>query len=129
MEKNENYHTQMTNQNTLKLREIMLTLPSFCKQFFRGIEPTTSSRTRIGYAFDLRIFFEFLQSHHVSFKSIPLTEMTLDSLNKLSREDIEEYLEYLSYYEKEGKIFTNDERGKSRKLASLRSFFQYFFTS
>lgn len=41
--------------------------------------------------------------------------------------DIEEYLEYCSYYVKDGKEYMNDERGKARKLASLRSFYNYFF--
>ena len=41
--------------------------------------------------------------------------------------DIEEYLSYLKYYEKDGKDFTNDERGIARKLACLRSFYNYFF--
>ena len=48
-------------------------------------------------------------------------------LDELKRYDIEEYLEYLSLYERDGKEITNDERGKSRKLASLRSFYNYFY--
>ena len=57
-----------------------------------------------------------------------IKEYKLSILDQLSREDIEEYLDYLSYYEKEGKVYTNDERGKYRKLASLRSFYHYYFT-
>ena len=53
-----NYHDQITVKNELKLRELQKQLPSFCSDFFRGIEPTTSSRTRIAYARDLSIFFE-----------------------------------------------------------------------
>ena len=41
--------------------------------------------------------------------------------------DIEEYLSYLKYYEKNGVEHTNDERGIKRKLASLRSFYRYYF--
>ncbi len=41
--------------------------------------------------------------------------------------DIEEYLSYLRYYVKDGKEFTNDERGIVRKLASLKSFYNYFY--
>ena len=48
-------------KNEMKLRELCAGLPAFCKEFFRGIEPTTSSRTRIAYAYDLKIFFHFLQ--------------------------------------------------------------------
>lgn len=53
---------------------------------------------------------------------IPLTYLDL-----LNRQDIEEYLEYVSLYQKDGKNIINEERGKSRKLASLRSFYNYFF--
>ena len=36
-------------------------------------------------------------------------------------------MEYLSYYVKDGVEYMNDERGKKRKLASLRSFYNYFY--
>ena len=50
-------------------------------------------------------------------------------LDQLGREDIEEYLDYLELYYKDDKEYRNDERGKSRKLASLRSMYHYFYTS
>ena len=58
-----------------------------------------------------------------------ITEFPLSLLDQIGREDIEEYLEYLSYYTKDGVEYTNDERGKRRKLASLRTFYRYFFTN
>ncbi len=128
-EKSNNYHSKVNDANTLKLRSLLDTLPPFCKQFFRGIEPTTSSRTRLGYALDLRIFFEFVKQANPSFKNTDITSMKIDILDSLKRDDIEEYLDYLSYYEKEDRIYTNDERGKARKLAALRSFYSYFYTS
>ena len=57
-----NYHDEQNNLNTLRMREVESTLPSFCKQFFRGVREYTSSRTRLAYAYDLRVFFEFLHS-------------------------------------------------------------------
>ena len=50
------YHEQEMIENTKKLRKLIRELPPFCADFFRGIEPRTSSRTRIAYAYDLRIF-------------------------------------------------------------------------
>lgn len=126
---NTNYHDQQNIKNLIKMREVLDTLPKFCKQFFRGVENTTSPRTRLGYALDLRIFFEFLHEKNALLKNTEITELKLGILDELTREDIEEYMEYLSYYEKDGKVYTNDERGKSRKLASLRSFYHYYFTS
>ena len=59
-----NYHDQVNIDNTLKMREILSELPDFTKDFFRGIEPTTSSRTRLAYAYDLRIFFEYMHDNN-----------------------------------------------------------------
>ena len=57
---NRPYHEQVDIRNTTKLRELESTLPPFMFYFFRGIEPNTSSRTRIAYAYDLRVFFDYL---------------------------------------------------------------------
>lgn len=124
--KDRNYHDQVNIDNTLKLRELIASLPPFCKDFFRGIEDSTSSRTRLGYAYDLRIFFDFLKETNPLIKNKSSREIKLEILDMLSAADIEEYMEYLSYYEKDGKEYTNDERGKARKLSSLRSFYKYF---
>lgn len=124
---NQNYHDQVNIDNSIKLRELMHKLPRFCKEFFRGIEPTSSSRTRIAYAYDLGVFFEFLINSNPSIKDTPITELKLDLLDELTPLDIEEYLDYLSYYISEGKEYINRESGKKRKLASLKSFYNYYY--
>ncbi len=123
------YHDQVNKENIEKMRAVLQELPKFCKQFFRGIENTTSTRTRLGYALDLRIFFEFIQQNYNALRRTPIREYPLSLLDQLGREDIEEYLDYLELYYKDDKEYRNDERGKSRKLASLRSMYHYFYTS
>ncbi len=113
----------------LKLRELMTTLPTFCREFFLGIKDTTSTRTRLAYAYDLRLFFEYLHENHPRFKNAEITEFEVEWLDEVKALDITEYLDYLSYYEKDNEAITNDERGKQRKLASLRSFYKFFFNS
>lgn len=120
------YHQSISNQNTVKLRELLKTMPSFCRDYFRGIEPTTTAKTRIGYGYDIRTFFRFLLSENPSFKNAQMTDICLSDLDQLQPVDIEEYLEYLKYYTYDGQVFTNDERGIKRKFASLRSFFLYY---
>ena len=44
-------HTDM--ENTLKLRQVLATLPPFCKDYFRAIDTTTTAKTRISYAYDI----------------------------------------------------------------------------
>ncbi len=122
-----NYHDQQNIENVQKMRAVLDTLPSFCKQFFRGITEYTSARTRLAYAYDIRTFFEYLHDTNSYCAKMEITDFPMTLLDKLTREDIEEYMEYLSYYEKDNKVYTNDERGKKRKLAALRSFYSYFF--
>lgn len=125
--KQNNYHDEQNKKNTVKMREIIADLPPFCKQYFRGIEEYTSSRTRLAYAYDIRVFFEFMHKSNSYCKNKEIKDYPLSILEKITREDIEEYLEYMAYYEKEGKEIVNHERGKARKIASLRSFYNYFY--
>lgn len=124
-----NYHDEQNKQNILKMRAVLETLPSFCRTFFRGIEEYTSSRTRLAYAYDLRLFFEYLHQNNPICAKTEIRDFPLDILDQLTRMDIEEYLEYMSYYEKDGREITNAERGKERKLAALRSMYHYFYQS
>lgn len=121
------YHEQEEKNNTIRLRELIADLPPYVSTFFRGIEPVTAPRTRIAYAFDLHVFFEFIAATNPSYQGKPLKEIDFDLLTRLQPLDIEEYLEYLKLYtNKEGKEITNKERGIKRKLCALRSFYKYF---
>lgn len=122
-----NYHDEQNRNNILKIREVLTTLPEFCKTFFRGIEEYTSTRTRLAYAYDIRLFFEFLHEKNSVCAKTEIESYPIAILDQITRLDIEEYLEYLTLYEKEGRQITNDERGKARKLSALRSFYNYYF--
>ena len=90
MENSQNYHDEQNNLNTLKMREVASTLPSFCKQFFRGIQEYTSSRTRLAYAYDIRVFFEFIHTNNSACHNINIVDFPLSVLDQITREDIEE---------------------------------------
>lgn len=129
MDSKNNYHEEQNKLNTIKMRNVLAELPSFCRQFFRGIENNTSARTRLAYAYDLRVFFEYMKKNNSYCSQMEIKDFPLSILDSIRREDIEEYLEYVAYYQKDNREITNDERGKSRKLASLRSFYNYFYQS
>lgn len=129
-----NYHEKIQKEETLRLREILELLPDFVFDFFRGIETNTSTKTRIGYSYDLRIFFEYCVEfiEHIQGKEIP--DITLEELELITPRDFERFLEYLTYYERPhptqtGEViaYQNTAQGKARKLACLRSFFHYFY--
>lgn len=121
------YHEQTDIQNTLKLREVLKTLPDFCRDYFRAMDAVTTTKTRISYAYDIRIFFQFLLDENPAFKNYTMKDFTVDVLDQLKAVDIEEYLEYLKVYKNGDKIETNGERGLKRKISALRSFYGYYF--
>ena len=121
------YHEQTDIQNILKLRAILKTLPDFCKDYFRAMDPLTTTKTRISYAYDIRIFFQFLLDENPAFKNHSMKDFTVDVLDQLKAVDIEEYQEYLKVYKNGDKTETNGERGLKRKISALRSFYAYYY--
>ena len=121
------YHDEQDVENTLKLREILKTLPAFSKDYFRAMEPTTSTKTRISYAYDIRIFFRFLKEMNPSLKTVDITQFPVSVLDQIKSVDLEEYQEYLKVYESSDKQITNGEKGLKRKMSALRSFYAYYY--
>ena len=54
-----NFYEQENNKTVLKTREIIRELPEFCNEFFLDLNQNTLPKTRMGYAYDLRVFFIF----------------------------------------------------------------------
>ena len=123
----EKYYIQRNDNNTIRLREFKAELPYFCSEFFVGVENQTTPLTRLNYAYDLRIFFHYLATHAPQFHGRQAKQISLMDLNMLTATEIENFMEYLSVYEFRGKTYRNNEKAKSRKLSTLRSFFSYFF--
>lgn len=129
MAKNLTYREQTDTENIMKLREILKTLPEFTRDYFRAASTTTTTKTRISYAYDIRIFFQFLIEENPLFKGKEITDLTIDVLDQVKALDIEEYQEYLKAYSagEDPNVTTNGERGLKRKMSSLRSFYAYYF--
>ncbi|MCI6006144.1 MAG: tyrosine-type recombinase/integrase [Blautia sp.] len=127
MDKRMTYREKTDIDNTLRLREVLQSLPPFCRDYFRAMESTTTTKTRISYAYDIRIFFQFLLDSNPAFKEYSMTDFTVDVLDQLKAVDIEEYEEYLKVYKNGEKTETNGERGLKRKISALRSFYAYYY--
>lgn len=124
---NNTYQKQVYIDNTIKLRGVLNTLPEFAKDYFRSIEPTSSPKTRISYAYDIRVFFQFLLNENPAFKNYTMKDFRVSDLERITPLDIEEYQEYLKvYHSSNDREVTNTEKGLSRKMSSLRSFYAYY---
>lgn len=122
------YQEQIDESNIDRLRELIAPLPSYVKTYFIGIDAHTESRTQISYAYDLNLFFRYLVKNHPDCMGKELADITLEQLGNLEPSDIELYLDYLKKYTSERKDTRfNKECGIRRKLASLRSFYRYFY--
>lgn len=126
---NKNYHEEIMKKNIVKLREYCKELPAFCTDYFLGTRQIISSRTQLAYAYDLKVFFEYIHNNKTKYNTIPIVEYSLPLLDEITRTDIVRFLEYISLYEKDGKERMNDERSRARKLSTLKSFYRYFYSN
>lgn len=120
------YFDERNEKNVVKIREICQELPESATRFFLGIQLRTTPLTRLNYAYDLRIFFDYLSKIKYQGK-IAVTDIAMSDIDALKSDDIELFLDYLSSYEFDGKSYVCGEKAKSRKLSTLRTFFKYFF--
>ncbi len=123
----ESYAKELSKKHIQKLRSIIIELPPYVAQFMRGIEQTTQPRTRIGYAYDIKYFFEYLIDNVDYFSGKKPKEITCADLDTLVVFDFENWLDYLSLYTRNGREYTNDLMSKKRKLCALRTFFTYLY--
>ena len=127
--KNHSYYNEQRVKNTDRLRKILREFPDFALDFFTGIENKTSALTRLNYAYDLRTFFNWALNETNLFRDKKdVFDLDVKDLEKFHTTHFERYMSYLtSYTDENGDVITNGERGKARKIATIRSFFKYFF--
>lgn len=125
------YRAEVDARRTQRLRELEKELPIVCTDFFRAISHTTSTLTRLAYAYDYRLFFEYLSKENYEFSQVPVPLVGDTLLKQLTARDIEGFQDYLTQYyaqeDGETRIVRNHELGIMRKLCSLRSLFEYLF--
>jgi len=118
------YFAARDEDNLAKIRQIVAALPPFVREFFVGIQLKTTPLTRLNYAYDLRIFFDYLSKNVFE---MPPETIKISDLERLDAYDIELFLDYLSSYTFNNKKIKSNNTGKERKLSTIRSFFKYFF--
>ena len=126
MQENSNYYLQRNNKNLKSVEKLLEEeLPPLCLDYFMAIDSQTSPLTRLNYAHDLKIFFNFLCLK--KFRGKNVKDITLLDVESVTNSDIEYFLVYLSNYEYAGKTHCCNERAKARKLSSVRAMYKYFF--
>ena len=123
------YSDHRAKELLLLTREVLKELPEVCSEFIRAIEFTTQPLTRYAYACDLKLFCEYLVAEIPKFANRQIALLEPEDFEKVTPRDLRTYLEYLGFYIKDGSEHSNAEAGKTRKLATLRSFYEYMFKS
>ena len=123
-----NYHEQVKIDLDVKLREKLKKLPVFASQFFRGIEPTTSARTRMAYAYDLGIFFTYLYNETNVGGKLEIRDWPVSVLDRVTPVMIQDFLDYVKVYSSSDETErSNGERGLMRKLSTIKSFYKFYY--
>ena len=130
------FHEQTRIARTRRLRALIRELPDFCADYFTAIEQQTSPLTRLSYAYDLKLFFQYLSEELPKFDGKPILAFSAADIGRVTKHDLERYAQYLTLYvkneqsddgEPSSKEITNHEYGIKRKYASLRAFYRYLF--
>ena len=122
------YVQQRDRKNLEEIRAFLMKLPTSCTFFIQSIEETTTTLTRLGYVRDLQLFFRFLTTEIAEFGDKPVVSLTDDDLKYVTGQHVALYAQFLSLYiDDQEREQVNRENAKMRKLASLRSYFQFMF--
>jgi integrase/recombinase XerD len=117
-----------STMNTIYNNEI----PKFMNDYFNYLDTVRgcSSSTIVAYTADLSLFLRFLKIHKclipettsLNLLDIPINDLTIDILKTLELQDLYAFISYLSKYR------ANGNYAKARKIAAIRSLFNYLTT-
>ena len=101
--------------------------PEILRRFLLYVQTVKgqSSKTINEYFLDLRIFFRYMKikkqkcQSDIEFEKIKINDIDLEFLKDIGTVDIFEYMNYLI------QVRNNNSSARSRKVASLKSFFKY----
>lgn len=117
----------MTKKTHIKNSE----LPNFLVDYFSYLETIKgkSKNTILGYSYDLRLFLRFILVHkkivdadlsdNDSLDKIYVKDFSLDTLKDITLSDLYSFLSFVN------RERTNSSYARARKVASLKSFFNY----
>lgn len=117
-----------TKDNYLdKLEALMALLPDSAKGFLLAKATQYTASTRVRYAEDLLLFFNYISGALPIAEGVPIKKLSNNVLSSVTPTDIDAYMAYLERYEQDGRVYHNNKAAQKRKLASLRSFYKFCF--
>ena len=107
------------------MHQIPLVLEDYLNymETIKGTSPNTTKE----YFYDLRTFFRFIKSRYklvdedISFDMIDIGDVDLELIKRINLQDLHSFISYVD------KDRDNENYAKSRKVASLKSFFDYLY--
>ena len=122
-------YATIRNQRVIEAtRSIVSELPNAAFDYMLSIADTMQPLTRYAYAYDLRLFFHYLQKENPRFANKDLITWTDDDFRLITQRDVSLFMDYLTlYFNEEDLMTTNQELGKQRKFYSVRAFFKWLF--
>lgn len=92
----ENYYADRDKENNLKIRKLLAEeLPRLCNEYFLGVQTHTTPLTRLGYAQDLCVFFDFLFKQIDDFAFCDKDHFIYADLDRVNATHIEIFMDYL----------------------------------
>lgn len=124
MGKNSEYNRKLREKTLAKLHELEQNLPRYAVVYLDDRELSCQPNTALGYAYDIRTFFNYLKENNPLCKNYETKCIPESILEQLSFEDINEYQKFLTC-NTAGTKHLNGESGIARRMAALRGMFQY----
>lgn len=121
------YHSEIDFENIQKIGDLLLLMPPFVRQFDTSMSNRNlSTRTRLNYMYDLNMFFTYL-THLEQFQGKKPVDFTVSDMDLVQRADVENYLKTFDVSQRDSLGYANKaDKLKARRLASLRSFYNYY---
>ncbi len=103
--------------NSVKLFNLLENLPEFCSNILMDRKKERVLNTRLGYARDLTIFFEFLHDAHPHFCEMSIKDVRPGDMSAVKAEDLDKFIEI--YGER------HSERTAARMKSSISAMYSY----
>ncbi|MGN0353334.1 MAG: tyrosine-type recombinase/integrase [Roseburia sp.] len=121
------YKEQTKYLDTIKTKELLSQLPSFCTDYYIARKIRLTPKTQYDYVCKMKIFLEYLQQNHPIFLHREMTSYTYQDLSILTAEDIRKFVAWiLEQPAKPNSSRLNSTSTAENYLACLSSYWKFF---